>query len=123
MSTPQEMKEWRLRRHRGETPRVDAIGTVRRLEALAFLGWPQHEVVKSALGFSQWPHIWRKPGAKISHDSARKIAGLYDELSAMPGPSKVTATNARKRGYAPPLAWDNIDNPRELPKGLTRRSA
>lgn len=28
------------------------------------------------------------------------------------------ATHARRRGWAPPAAWDRIDDPKERPKGL-----
>jgi cobalamin biosynthesis protein CbiG len=54
------------------------------------------------------------------HELAVRMAALYDELSATPGPSEVAARHARERGWAPPLAWDDIDDPEDRPQGVAR---
>lgn len=99
--------------HRG----VDSTGTRRRVQALAWMGWPCREVAaragttQSTLATLILPH--RHPSFAL----ARRVADVYAELSATPGPSKVAAAKARAAGFAPPLAWDDdtIDDPAAQP--------
>jgi hypothetical protein len=61
--------------------------------------------------------------SRVSYRRAAQIAAVYDELWDKAGPSRITATKARGWGYAPPSAWDDIDDPRERPKGIRREAA
>jgi hypothetical protein len=61
--------------------------------------------------------------SRVSYRRAVQIAAVYDELWDKPGPSRITATKARRWGYAPPSAWDDIDNPLERPKGVRGEAA
>lgn len=107
--------------HRG----VDPTGTRRRIQALAWMGWPAAEVAVRAgttpatLRTLILPH--RRPSVAL----ARRVARVYDELSMVPGPSAAAASKARGLGFAPPLAWDDetIDDPQARPCGKTRRAA
>lgn len=101
--------------HRG--PRlIDKTGTRRRVQALMRIGWTRAEIATrvgmtpgglSRLLDPSWPTVTVR--------NAAKVAAVYDELCMTPGPSTCTAGHAKARGYAPPLAWDDIDDPEEQP--------
>lgn len=94
---------------------VSAVGSHRRVRALQALGWTQREL-ESRLG---WGH--RRLGvilgrSKIAAKNAKAISDLYDQLSMTTGPSEKTRRWAKKLGFVPPLAWDDIDDPDEIPE-------
>lgn len=67
---------------------------------------------------------------KPSRESREAIVAAYDRLQYAPPPSGPMAERTRRwaasQRWAPPAAWDNIDNPREQPKGVAwdeRRAA
>lgn len=101
--------------HRG----VSAVGPRRRVQALAWMGWPNHEIARR-IGCSPPSLPTLLSRGRISTRLALRIAVVYDELSTTPGPSRVAAGKARQHGFAPPLAWDDerIDNPRCRPLGV-----
>lgn len=93
---------------------IPALGTVRRLRALsangytladigARLGWKVQFVSFLHLGHSQM----------VTAKTARTVDDLFRELQMIPGTSAPTRSRARRRGWAPPLAWDEdtIDDP------------
>lgn len=92
------------------------LGTARRIQALIAIGWRQIDLA-ALLGTSQAQvhclavarHRAIQPG------TAERVAALYDELSMTHGPSRHAACRAIARGWAPPLAWDNIDDPNAIP--------
>jgi hypothetical protein len=99
--------------------RVDATGTVRRLQALTALGYTQ-EAVLARLGVSGWGHcLWSGRRRLVNAATARRVERLYEELCMTPAPPSPGATRARntaaRRGYPPPLAWDDIDDPDARP--------
>ncbi|MFE7906511.1 hypothetical protein [Streptomyces albogriseolus] len=99
---------------------IDAIGTVRRLQALAAIGYPVHETV-ARVGLSPWwaGNIMKhgRSGGGVSRATADAVAALYEELRDVPAPdckgSKITRTMAAKKGWAPPSAWStaSLDDP------------
>lgn len=101
---------------------VDATGTARRIRALQAIGWPLYHLDR-ALGHgdgnprtSNYVHnLCHRERVRAS--TAAKVARIYDQLSGTPGPSERVRNLARKRGWAPPLAWDDIDDPDEAPVG------
>lgn len=108
-------KRLRLDHERGIRRSLPITGARRRLQALCALGHTQKSIAQR-LGVSpQRVHQWtcdEKYGRiyPASHDS---IVELYDELSmVVPTGSMSTRTrnDALRRGWAPPLAWDDIDN-------------
>lgn len=95
---------------------TSSIGTRRRIRALARLGWPAHEVAaRSGMTESQVLRAGRKD--RIRRETAEKIRVAYDEMSMRLGPNRHLSLWAAARGYAPPLAWDDIDDPDEVPQG------
>lgn len=97
---------------------IDATGTRRRVEALVALGW-SGEVIAQRVGISQrnlWSTVRRPRGVYLS--TAKKIARVYDEMSmtlptATTKGERISVTKSRglaaRKGWAPPLAWDDID--------------
>lgn len=61
--------------------------------------------------------VLNRPGHLVTVARWREVCEVYDRLSMTPGPSAHTAGWAAKRGYAPPLAWDedSIDDPAARP--------
>ena len=97
---------------RRDTVKVDATGSRRRLQALMRIGWTQTELA-ARLGVS-WQEIYRiRQQVLLLPATAQKVAALYDELSMLPGPSKLTAQRSARKGWPPPLAFDDdtIDDP------------
>lgn len=98
---------------------VPTIGTRRRLQALVALG---HDFARlgEALGMSRagaHAHATR-PKDHVRATTAAKVASLYEAWSMTLPPSTTTAekkavsyarTVARRHGWVPPLAWDDID--------------
>jgi DNA-binding XRE family transcriptional regulator len=105
---------------------VDAAGTRRRVQALAFLGW-------TVQAQGQMAGVKRLSVA-ITHDHvtaavARKVRDLYDRTWRTPPPedtpagrkaARRTRNRARRLGWASPLAWDDgsIDDPAAKPSGM-----
>lgn len=108
---------WRRRRYLNRGPLlVDATGTTRRLRALAAVGWSNSELGKRAgvdhSTVCQWANSRR-----VRVATAATVRRLYEELSMTPGPSTKVRQLAAKRGWPPPLAWDDdrIDDPAARP--------
>ena len=111
-------KGLRLDHLRGQPRRVPAVGARRRVQALARIGWTGAEVA-ARLGITQQAlsesiHPDRRQVYRSRHDA---IAEVYEALSGTRGPSDRAAKVAEGRGWPPPLAWDNIDDPDERPVG------
>jgi len=106
--------------HRG----VDSTGTRRRVQALAWLGWPAAEVASRAGTTTLSLRTLIQPNRRISYALAMRVAAVYDELSCTPGRSNFAAGKARHHGFAPPAAWDDdtIDDPKARPQGIRRPS-
>lgn len=101
---------------------VIAVGSRRRLQALAVMGWTQRDIgarcglEDSVLSVIQSGRVLRTAAAK-----AAAIAAVYEELQNQRGPSANATVRALNRGWAPPAAWDDPDDLAERPKGATRR--
>ncbi len=105
-------------------PYEDATGTRRRIQALIWNGQSM-AVLARRLGCQRREvrellFIRRH----VTPQTAEKIRALYRELWDQPPPGetpreKQAAAKARKyaraRGWVPPLAWDNIDDPDSVP--------
>lgn len=106
--------------HRG----VPSIGSRRRVQALAWMGWPNHEIARR-IGCSPRSLPTLLARGRLSTRLAQRIGKVYDELSTIPGPSHIAAGKARQLGFAPPLAWDDetIDDRRARPRGIARGRA
>ncbi|GAA2035315.1 hypothetical protein GCM10009839_40000 [Catenulispora yoronensis] len=100
---------------------INPVGSMRRLQALAAIGWPQAELGRR-LGLATTP---MSTDPSITAGRARAIVDLYRQLWDVPGPSHLAAARARGRGAVPPTAWDDdtIDDPRAMPSGAADPSA
>lgn len=95
---------------------VDKLGSVRRLQALMAMGWTRRELARRA-GYQgdAFAPILNSPRQVLRAETAAKILDLYDRLSMTHGPSSSGRIRAASRGWPPPLAWNNIDDPDENP--------
>jgi hypothetical protein len=98
------------------------IGVIRRVRALARLGWSSPEMAARA-------GIPATTVARLRDHDERQwvgnqriraaIAKAYDEMSMTVPPltrhTSKLANRAEARGWAPPLAWDDIDDPDAIP--------
>lgn len=105
-----------LTRHLSGKVVVDATGTRRRVEALAYLGWPLSHLE---------PRFTRCRGRVgkaiatgwVSTVVADDVERVYRDLENTPGPSDIARRRALRLGFAGPAAWDgrDIDDPRSRP--------
>jgi transcriptional regulator with XRE-family HTH domain len=102
----------------GDSGMAPALGLTRRLQALVALGYTQDHV-SAATGISQGllSRITRGLANRSTARNWHALVAYYDEVSMTPGPSSTARANARKRGWVPPLAWDDetIDDPNARP--------
>lgn len=101
---------------------VPAWPTIRRLRALACLGWSSAQIA-DRIGFSEI-HVSRTRrgvnGDDVRVSFATAVDKTYRALCMQKRDThhgRKTMTIARKNGWLPPLAYDDIDNPHEQPKG------
>ena len=101
---------------------VDATSTRRRLEALQAIGWSLTEIGKMVGKNQQNMSKLATGNGRVYMRTRDAIAAVYDELSMRPNTTRYSARTrelAKARGYAAPLAWDDIDNDTE-PKGMRK---
>lgn len=101
---------------------VDITGTRRRAQALCWLGWSfAYQASRLGIDRNYYTRTIRD-NATISGRTAQAVARLYDELSGRLAPNTARTrrvrTLAMRAGYAPPLAWDDIDDPAAEPQGI-----
>jgi hypothetical protein len=106
--------------------KVPAIGTQRRIQALQAIGYSRQRIAHE-LGYTDAGALaYLLLSKTLLKVTAARVADVYDRLCMTPvegvGANRAR-TWARKHGYVPPLAWDDIDNPRERPKGLGQPAA
>lgn len=117
-----------LRLMRGQSGRIDATGTRRRLQALVWLGW-NWKALADRLGADEiMVKRWAErdaPGLYVFPATVARVERLFNDLCMTPPPETTPAernaasrsrNRARRLGWAPPLAYDNIDDPNEQPK-------
>lgn len=97
--------------------RVPMLHVSRRLQALAAIGYSaahlarlldrSPDLVAGWMAGARYPTVERR--------TLELVSDLYERLCMTPGPSPLARAAARRQGYAPPLAWDDIDDPDEHP--------
>lgn len=109
----------------GQPRTVPALGARRRVQALQRLGWSLRMIAAEA--------GWNTPEAlqyvlrnhSITRRSYLRIKAAYERLCMTVPPHCSATVRARMRaeraGFPPPLAWDDIDDPDEVPKGVAPR--
>ena len=110
-----EKAAYRRRLYLAGAQLVDRTGTIRRVQALARLGWPVG-YVKQQAGFGRSTDLL-DPSRAIRRDHATRVEAIYDRLSMTVGPSRRAALRAQRLGWPPPLAWDDdqLDDPSAQP--------
>jgi uncharacterized protein YerC len=99
---------------------VDSTGTRRRIQALAWFGYP-YRTIAAELGVSTATvaHISSGRNSTVASDLAAAVAVLYTRWITRPGPSVITSRRAKAAGFHGPLAWDAIDDPNSKPETKT----
>lgn len=110
---------WEHMRAAGRAFVVDATGTRRRLQALAALGWSARAIGDRFGRGDGIVHRWMTRSATVTRATAVMVDAWFTEL-AMTKPALDTVhdrysvgrarAHAARRGWVPPLAWDDIDN-------------
>lgn len=95
-----------------------ARGTHRRLQALIARGWSEMQLSRElGLTSNNMPTWFDRD--RVSQDKADAVAALYERLWDQHPPTATPAARgavtrslnfARRNGWVPPLAWDDIDN-------------
>ncbi len=97
---------------------IPALGTRRRLQALAAIGHSSTELGRR-LGCTGANVRKIRAAATVLRPTAARIHRLFAELAMTPGvgaEAAMTRAHARRAGWWPPLAWDDIDDPAETPR-------
>lgn len=115
---------------RGETYTVAARGSIRRIRALVAIGWSmEHQAARLGLKKQAIQNFAVKsPDTRIRVTTAKRYSDLFDELHMTPGPSDKAREIAVRKGWAPPLAWEDIDSDEApdmsaIPRGRRRAVA
>lgn len=100
--------------------RVHGIGTRRRLQALAAIGYSASHVGRE-FGISGSAVALTMKHEYVNASTAARVKELFDRWQLTPGPSDAVRRLAKRRGYLPPLAWDEdtIDDPNAQPYDMT----
>ena len=109
----------RLDRYRGQVRYLSPVGTCRRIRALARLGWTT-QLIGEAMGGVDKRHVSRfmdGTAQYVTVATEKAARRAYDQLSMKLGPSPRARLLAEKKGWPPPLAWDDdtIDDPAATP--------
>lgn len=110
------LRRWRARSYinRGSLL-VDSTGTARRIRALMAIGWTAAGIAAHGPWATGDALLELAKRQRIHIDNRNEVARIYDDLCMTPGPSANTRRRALAKGWAPPLAWDDIDDPAETP--------
>lgn len=104
-------------------PWSPSLGSQRRIEALMCLGYSFDGLAKRA-GTSQWTLRVAWGNGQISRGLAARVAAVYEDLWDKPRVGLTASERqvvsrcrnyAAAHGFLPPLAWDDIDDPNEIP--------
>lgn len=110
--------------------RVDSTGTVRRLRALAVAGWAASDVAEATgLSHATMLRIRRDEFPVIYRTTAVRVARAYRVMWLAKPPMGTprqeftvqrTQRWAAARGWVPGAAWDDMDDPADVPQGVSR---
>jgi plasmid maintenance system antidote protein VapI len=108
---------------------VDATGTKRRVQALMLMGWLAHEIA-TALGMQSTQAVTNLLArSEVRRDTAERVKVVYRKMwrmwlngdlqHLMDDPMRQRGIRqAVAKGWLPGAVWDEIDNPKEKPRGL-----
>lgn len=103
--------------------KVSSVGVMRRLQALAFMGW-SCQVIAERIGSHYRPLTRLRDGGRerVMQSTHNRVDAVFRELAFVEAPGhsgRVTRGAARKRGWVHALAWDDIDDPDGWPRGVS----
>ncbi|BAD58890.1 hypothetical protein [Nocardia farcinica] len=87
---------------------VPALGAIRRIHALQAIGYTTRDLA-DYLNTPQQGVSQITKRTRIYGSTWLRVRDVYDELSGTPGPSRTGEKKARDRGFAPPIAWEDVD--------------
>lgn len=100
-------------------PTITDVGIQRRLQALTWMGWSAAQIAERVGMHADTVVDARNTRHHLNNENRTAIAALYDDL-CMTEPAPTTRHgragvsrckgHARRNGWAPPLAWDDIDH-------------
>jgi hypothetical protein len=103
---------------------VCAAGTTRRLQALAAAGWPVTWTARRiGVPGPTLRELANGGHARVDPAVANAVAAVFRTHAMRPGPSTYARTVAARNGWAGALAWDDIDNPHDMPQGIRKDAA
>lgn len=88
---------------------VDATGTRRRIQALMRLGWRVADMADRGPWGTGDAVLEMLSRQRVTVVNADHIARIYNTLCMTVGPSTANQRRGVRNGWAPPLAWTNID--------------
>lgn len=94
---------------------ISALGSRRRLQALQVNGWTCSALMER-VGVNKRAIVGictDQPYVTVA--VARRIAEVFRELEMTDGGNQVTRRRSLSKGWSPPLAWRDIDDPSETP--------
>lgn len=87
----------------------------RRLQALLAAGWSIEELAReTGVSVQRITRLHPKADGVVTRRIADPIIEFYEHASAMP--CRMPNVRYQRRGYVPPLAWDDIDDPAAFPR-------
>lgn len=106
---------------------IDNLGSVRRLQALAAMGWSQNRLAKIfGMQTANFGNVIHGRNEGITVKTAKRIDEVFTDLwdktpDAVTRFEQAGITRAKReataKGWATAAAWDDIDDPKEKPKG------
>lgn len=109
---------------------VDSLGSIRRLQALVAIGWSQHRLAEILGMFpGNFGKVIHGGRGGIRQATARRIEEIFNENWNTPPEAhnrfeRAGITRAKREALAkrwvPAAAWDDIDDPTEVPKADLR---
>lgn len=116
--------DWETRRRLGRDVWIPATGTMRRLQALAVIGWSTAEIA-ARMDSHYRPLQKVRAGERecVRMSTARRVAVVFEELCMQvrhDRAARIARFHALSHGWVPPLAWNDIDRDRQP---AMRRSA
>lgn len=82
----------------------------RRVRALAAIGWPARDVAaRAGVSIAVVADLTAGRSTRVESRSDDSLRAVYEALSMTPGPSERLRKVAARKGWVPPLAWDDID--------------
>ena len=109
-----QMRRRKRRDILGERRETTTTGSIRRIRALMAIGWTRRHIADAA-GVNERT-IYTVERATVMYTStAAALDVAFERLSGKDGPSAIARRIARRKGFAPPMAWLDIDDPDERP--------